>query len=110
VLFTFLLFCHLFLFLNTSKQIIVLLNLIYLNIYGEIKMEEKSFDVVIEMDNDTKQYFASVPVLPGCYTYAETLSELLINIKEAIELHLETISETPNFQKNKVLGLVKITV
>jgi len=55
-------------------------------------MEEKSFDVVIEMDNDTKQYFASVPVLPGCYTYAETLSELLINIKEAIELHLETIN------------------
>ncbi|MEI8364612.1 MAG: type II toxin-antitoxin system HicB family antitoxin [archaeon] len=66
-------------------------------------MDHKSFDVVIEIDNETKQYYASVPVLPGCYTYAETLTELLTNIKEAIELHLETVDETPNFKTNKYL-------
>ena len=60
-------------------------------------MDNKSFDVIKEIDNETKQYYASIPVLPGCYTYAETLTELLTNIKEAIELHLETVDKISNF-------------
>ena len=46
------------------------------------------FDVVIERDGKTGQVYASVPSLPGCYSYADTIEELLKSIKEAIELHL----------------------
>ncbi len=47
-----------------------------------------NFDVVIEKDSKTGQVYASVPSLPGCYSYADTIDELLRNIKEAIGLHL----------------------
>jgi len=32
---------------------------------------------------------ASVPELPGCYTQARTLDELMKRIEEAVELYLE---------------------
>ncbi len=34
-------------------------------------------------------YWAEVPALPGCITQGESLEELRLNIKEAIELWLE---------------------
>ncbi len=43
--------------------------------------------VVIEMDEEG--YFASCPVLQGCYTQGETYEEVLQNIRDAIHLHLE---------------------
>ena len=49
----------------------------------------QSFDVVIEKDRQTNQFYASVPSLPGCYSYADTKEDLLKNIKEAIELYLD---------------------
>jgi predicted RNase H-like HicB family nuclease len=36
-------------------------------------------------------YWAEVPALPGCFSQANTLSELRSNIHEAIELYLETL-------------------
>jgi predicted RNase H-like HicB family nuclease len=45
------------------------------------------FDVVLEKDKETGQIYASVPTLPGCYSYGDTVEEALKNIKEAIELH-----------------------
>lgn len=53
----------------------------------------QSFDVVIEKDRQTKQFYASVPSLPGCYSYADTVEDLLKNIKEAIELYLDYLKE-----------------
>lgn len=52
----------------------------------------REFTVVIEQDEDGI-YVASVPELPGCHTQAETLDELNIRIKEAIELYLEVKPE-----------------
>lgn len=46
------------------------------------------FDVVIERDEEG-MYVASVPELPGCHTDAESLDELMVGIREAIELSLE---------------------
>ncbi len=37
-------------------------------------------------------YVAHVPSLPGCHTQGETLEETEKNIKEAIEVYLESIS------------------
>ncbi len=45
------------------------------------------FSVVIEKDNDG--YFAFCPELQGCYTQGETYEEVLVNIKDAIHLHVE---------------------
>jgi len=48
-------------------------------------------NVVIEKDEDG--YFAYCPELDGCYSQGDTVEEAKINIQEAIELYLETLSE-----------------
>ena len=58
-------------------------------------------------------WVASVPALPGCHTQGETLEEAEKNIKEAIELYIESLAaakeevpeETKSFQ-----GTVKVFV
>lgn len=50
-----------------------------------------SYTVVIEPDEDV--FHAYVPVLPGCHTYGATIDEALVNIREAIALHLEVMVE-----------------
>lgn len=54
---------------------------------------------------------AFVPDLPGCHTQAETLEEAEVNIKEAIELYLESLQahHEPIPQEKKILhGSVEI--
>ena len=48
----------------------------------------RQFDVVIERDVEGC-YVASVPQLPACHTQARSLDEIMIRIREAIELCLE---------------------
>ncbi len=43
--------------------------------------------MVIEKDSD--EYFASCPVLQGCYTQGATYEEALENIEDTIRLHVE---------------------
>ncbi|MBA7471508.1 hypothetical protein ES707_06814 [subsurface metagenome] len=50
------------------------------------------YTVVIEKTE--KNYGAYVPDLPGCVAVAETKNELLKLIREAIELHLESLKES----------------
>jgi len=38
-------------------------------------------------------YWVEVPALPGCYSQGETLEETLENVKEAIQLYVEVLSE-----------------
>jgi len=49
-------------------------------------------DVVI-IEDETGGYIAFVPALPGCHTQGDTLNELMTNVKEAVELYLETLTE-----------------
>ena len=51
-------------------------------------MTKQSFTVLIEKDEDGV-FIGTVPSLKGCYTYGKTLDELMANLKEAIEVHLE---------------------
>lgn len=46
---------------------------------------------VIIIPDEDGGYIAEVPSLPGCYSQGETVEETLENIKEAIELHVESI-------------------
>ncbi len=46
-------------------------------------------NVVIEKDDFG--YYAYCPELEGCQTQGETFDEVMVNIKEAIELYVETL-------------------
>ncbi len=35
-------------------------------------------------------YWVEVPVLPGCFSQGETVEEALENVREAIQVHLQT--------------------
>ncbi len=50
-----------------------------------------SFSVFYEEDA-SGGYVATVPVLPGCHTQGETLEEAETNVREAIELYLESLA------------------
>ena len=65
------------------------------------------FDVVVERDQEG-HYVGSVPALHGCYTQAKSLDELMVRIREAIELCLEVqgaVTEDLDF-----IGIQRVTV
>ncbi len=47
---------------------------------------------VVAIVHEAKEggFWAEVPALPGCYTQAESLDELQANLKEVVELLMET--------------------
>ncbi|HNS73427.1 MAG TPA: type II toxin-antitoxin system HicB family antitoxin [bacterium] len=49
----------------------------------------KKFNVIIEKDNDG--YYAYCPELLGCQSQGDSFEEVTANIREAIELYLETL-------------------
>jgi len=55
-------------------------------------MTKQSFVVLIEKDDDGV-FIGTVPTLKGCHSYGKTLDELMANMKEAIEAHLEAFAE-----------------
>ena len=50
------------------------------------------FKIVLEKGEDG-YYTATVPSLPGCISQGKTEKEAKKNVKEAIELHLESLAE-----------------
>jgi len=52
------------------------------------------FSVIIEKDKDEDGYYAHVPALQGCHAQGDTFEETLENIKEAVKLHLDEITES----------------
>ncbi len=67
----------------------------------------REFNILIEQDEDDV-FVASVPELQGCHTQARSLDELMIRIKEAIELCLEV--EESHVPIPKFVGLQRISV
>jgi predicted RNase H-like HicB family nuclease len=68
---------------------------------------KREFYVLIEQDEDGL-FIGEVPQLRGCYTQGRTLDELLMNIREVIQLCLEDqpeIEDLPEF-----LGVQKVTI
>ena len=47
-------------------------------------------NIIIERDH--AGYYAYCPQLVGCQSQGDTFEEVLVNIKEALELYLETLS------------------
>jgi predicted RNase H-like HicB family nuclease len=67
--------------------------------------------VIIEKDQDG--YYAFCPEMKGCHSQGDSLDEVLINIKEAIGLYLETLSidERTSYLSQEILTtLVEVSV
>ena len=67
----------------------------------------RQFDVVIERDEEG-MYVASVPQLPGCHTDASSLDELMVEIREAIELCLEVQGQEPS--NLEFIGIQRVAI
>jgi len=69
----------------------------------------REFDVVL-MEDGTGGYVAVVPALPGFHTQGETLAEVMENVKEAIDLYVETLTEREkkDILRQKVVGIQKV--
>ena len=67
--------------------------------------------IVIEQDNDG--YFAYSPELPGCYSQGNTYEETIQNIREAVELYIETLEPEERlhvFSKNISTSSIEVNI
>ena len=53
------------------------------------------YRVIIEQD-ENGVFVAEVPSLPGCISQGKTRAEVLKNIKEAMELYIESLESSHN--------------
>ncbi|MCC6975540.1 MAG: type II toxin-antitoxin system HicB family antitoxin [Anaerolineae bacterium] len=49
--------------------------------------------IILIPDEDGVGYTVEVPSLPGCISEGDTLEEAISNIREAIDLYLESLTE-----------------
>lgn len=68
------------------------------------------YEYAIVIEKGAKQYWASVPDLPGCVSVGKTIEELRKNIREAIEFHLDGMVEDglPIPKPTAILGSVVV--
>ncbi len=67
----------------------------------------RDFNILIEED-ENGVLVASVPELRGCHTQANSLDELMLRIREAIELCLEV--EGSSIPLPKFVGIQRLTL
>jgi predicted RNase H-like HicB family nuclease len=51
-----------------------------------------SYKVGVVIEKDEHGYYAFCPELEGCQSQGDTFEDALNNVKEAVELYLETLS------------------
>ena len=57
-----------------------------------------SYKVNVVVEKDDHGYYAYSPELEGCQSQGESYEEVLSNIREAVELYLETLTEEDRSQ------------
>jgi len=57
-----------------------------------------SYKVGVIIEKDEYGYYAYCPELDGCQTQGDSFEEVMENIKEAIELYLETLPQNERKQ------------
>lgn len=65
------------------------------------------YDVVVERDS-AGYFVASVPALPGCHTQAKSLDDLMVRIREAIELCIEVNGDS--IEPLDFVGIQRVSV
>jgi predicted RNase H-like HicB family nuclease len=77
------------------------------NLILNMKKKVLNFTVLIEKGIDNL-YIATVPDIPGCYTQAKTIGQVMDRIKEAIELCLE--SDKEEIKPLKFVGIQQVEI
>jgi len=68
------------------------------------------FKVIIREDKESPGWYnVSVPSLPGCHSQGRSIEEAIKNIKEAIELYLETDEEELVLKEGERIVEVEVT-
>jgi len=64
-----------------------------------------TYKVSVVVEKDEHGYYAYCPELEGCQTQGDSLEDVLDNIREAIELYVETLSENEikNYLSKEIL-------
>jgi predicted RNase H-like HicB family nuclease len=71
----------------------------------------KQYDFPIIIEQDVEGYFAFCPELQGCYSQGETYEEVIVNIKDAINLHLQDrIAENEEIPMTKSISLSTVHI
>ena len=68
------------------------------------------FNAIIEKDENG--YFASIPELEGCVSQGDTYEEVINNIKEALDIYLESLSskEKEELFKRKIISVTPLEI
>jgi predicted RNase H-like HicB family nuclease len=67
------------------------------------------FPVIIEKDGDG--FFAVCPSLQGCYTQGDTYQEVVRNIEEAVQLHVESrLARDEEVPRHEIYRLATVEV
>jgi predicted RNase H-like HicB family nuclease len=71
-----------------------------------------TFEIIIEKESDDEGYLAYSPTLPGCFSNGKTIEEARKNIREAIQLHIESLRShgQPIPQNEKIVHVEELTV
>lgn len=75
-------------------------------------MKYYTFEIVIEKEQEDEGYLAYTPTLPGCFSNGKTIEEVKHNIREAIELHIDSLVAhgQPIPQKENMIHVSELTV
>jgi len=49
--------------------------------------------ITFKIERDGDEYHTWAPELPGCHSHGRTVTEALENLKDAVQLYLETVLE-----------------
>lgn len=67
----------------------------------------------IMIEHDDHGYYAYCPDLPGCQSQGDSFEEAMVNIKEAMELYMETLTieeQKAYFSKEITMTSVEVSV
>ncbi len=70
---------------------------------------DRKFKILVEEGLDG-YFVGEVPELPGCYSQGKTVDELMRNIKEAIELYLESMESLNKKPQKRFFEIKEVVV
>ena len=75
-------------------------------------MQYYTFEIVIEKEAEDEGYSAYSPSLPGSFSNGRTVEEVKLNIRDAIEQHLQSLLAHghPILQSEKRVHVEELTV
>lgn len=68
------------------------------------------FTAYIERDPETGYLIGMVPGIPGAHTQAETIDELLANLKEVLELCIEDLNLEEKKNLPEFIGIQQVEI